>query len=122
MLQPSALAHGYMEFTFKAEYAYDYGMPQWLSKIDHSVSALRLERMFLGRHKTSHFRVWYRDQLSPYVREILLDRKTVSRPYLEPKAVEAVVNGHTKGGLNYTSAIHKLLTLELVQRLFFDAQ
>jgi hypothetical protein len=24
--------------------------------------------------------------------------------------------------LNYTSAIHKLLTLELVQRLFFDAQ
>src|ERR1700722_6429943 len=118
----SALAHGYMEFTFKAEYAYDYGMPQWLSKIDHSVSALHFERIFLGRHKTSHFRVWYRDQLSPYVREILLDRKTLSRQYLEPKAVEAVVNGHTKGGLNYTSTIHKLLTLELVQRLFFDAQ
>jgi asparagine synthase (glutamine-hydrolysing) len=117
----SALTHGLMEFTFKAEYAYDYGMPQGLSRLDHSVSALHLERIFLGRHKTSHFRVWYRDQLSSYVREILLDRKTLSRPYLEPKAVEAVVNGHTKGGLNYTSAIHKLLTLELVQRLFFDA-
>jgi asparagine synthase (glutamine-hydrolysing) len=117
----SALTHGFMEFTFKAEYAYDYGMPQRLSRFDHSVSALHLERIFLGRHKTSHFRVWYRDQLSGYVREILLDRKTLSRPYLEPKAVEAVVNGHTKGGLNYTSAIHKLLTLELVQRLFFDA-
>ena len=117
----SALTHGFMEFTFKAEYAYDYGMPQRLSRLDHSVSALHLERIFLGRHKTSHFRVWYRDQLSSYVREILLDRKSLSRPYLEPKAVEAVVNGHTKGGLNYTSAIHKLLTLELVQRLFFDA-
>ncbi|MGB9068780.1 MAG: hypothetical protein WCC21_09425 [Candidatus Acidiferrales bacterium] len=117
----SALAHGYMEFTFKAEYAYDYGMPQGLSRLDHSVSALHLERLFLGRHKTSHFRVWYRDQLSGYVREILLDRRTLSRPYLEPKAVEEVVNGHTKGGLNYTSAVHKLLTLELAQRLFFDA-
>jgi asparagine synthase (glutamine-hydrolysing) len=117
----SAIAHGYMEFTFKAEYAYDYGMPQRLSRLDHSVSALHLERIFLGRHKTSHFRVWYRDQLSGYVRETLLDRKTLSRPYLEPKAVEEVVNGHTKRGLNYTSPIHKLLTLELVQRLFFDA-
>ena len=71
----SALTHGFMEFTFKAEYAYDYGMPQRLSRLDHSVSALHLERIFLGRHKTSHFRVWYRDQLSSYVREILLDRK-----------------------------------------------
>jgi asparagine synthase (glutamine-hydrolysing) len=118
----SALAHGYMEFTFKAEYAYDYGMPQWMSRVDHSASSLHLERIFLGRHKTSHFRVWYRDQLSSYVREILLDRQTLSRPYLEPKTVKSVVNGHTKGGLNYTSALHKLLTLELVQRLFFNAQ
>jgi asparagine synthase (glutamine-hydrolysing) len=116
------ISRGVLEFTFKAEYAYDYGMPQWASRIDSLLSPLHLERLFLGRHKTSHFRVWYRDALSEYVREMLLDRRTLSRPYLEPKAVEAVVNGHTKGGLNHTSAIHKLLTLELIQRLFFDAQ
>jgi asparagine synthase (glutamine-hydrolysing) len=114
------ISRGVLEFTFKAEYAYDYGMPQWASRIDSLLSPFHLERLFLGRHKSSHFRVWYRDALSEYVREMLLDRRTLSRPYLEPKAVEAVVNGHTKGGLNYTSAIHKLLTLELVHRLFFD--
>jgi asparagine synthase (glutamine-hydrolysing) len=54
------------------------------------------------------------------VREILLDGRTLSRPYLDAKTVEAIVNGHTKGGLNYTSAIHKLLTLELLHRLFLD--
>ena len=27
--------HQYQEFTFKAEYAYDYGMPQWLARLDH---------------------------------------------------------------------------------------
>ncbi|MFY9853863.1 MAG: asparagine synthase-related protein, partial [Terracidiphilus sp.] len=32
------LRHEYQEFTFKAEYAYDYGMPQWVARIDHSVS------------------------------------------------------------------------------------
>jgi asparagine synthase (glutamine-hydrolysing) len=35
--------------------------------------------------------------------------------------LEAVVDGHTRRGRNYTTAIHKLLTLELLHRLFFDA-
>jgi len=30
----------YQEITVKAEYAYDYGMPQWLSRIDHLLAAL----------------------------------------------------------------------------------
>jgi asparagine synthase (glutamine-hydrolysing) len=119
----SALAsRGLLEFSFKAEYAYDYGMPQWLSKIDHFFSPLRLERLFLGRHKFCHYRVWYRDALSSYVREMLLDRRTLSRPYLESKGVEAIVNGHLKKGRNYTNEIHKLLSLEIMHRLFLDAQ
>jgi len=118
----SALGRSFQEFTFKAEYAYDYGMPQPVARIDHLLSGLHLERLFLGRHKLLHFRVWYRDELSGYVREMLLDSRTLSRPYLEPKKVEAVVNGHTKGGRNYTTEIHKLLTLELLHRLFLDAR
>jgi asparagine synthase (glutamine-hydrolysing) len=116
----AAIDRAYSEFTFKAEYAYDYGMPQWISQVDHALSPLHLERVWLGRHKISHFRVWYRGALAGYVREMLLDGRTLSRPYLDAKTVEAIVNGHTKGGLNYTSAIHKLLTLELLHRLFLD--
>ncbi len=115
------LSRNALEFTFKAEYAYDYGMPQWLSRTDHMLSSLHLENLFLGRHKTSHFRVWYRDALAGYVRDILLDKRTLSRPYLEPKKVEAIVNGHTREGLNYTTAIHKLLSMELLQRIFLDS-
>ena len=36
-----------MEFSFKAEYAYDYGMPQWLARIDHALRGVHLERSFL---------------------------------------------------------------------------
>ena len=114
------LRHEYQEFTFKAEYAYDYGMPQWVSRIDHSVSGLHLERLFLGRHKFYHFRVWYRDSLSDYVQQILLDPRTLSRPYLNRQAVETVVNGHLTNGLNYTTEIHTLLRSELLHRLFID--
>jgi asparagine synthase (glutamine-hydrolysing) len=95
-------------------------MPQWLARIDHFFSWLRLERLFLGRHKLLHFRVWYRDQLSDYVRQMLLDPLTLSRPYLQRRTVEKIVNAHIEGGRNYTMPIHKLLTLELMQRLFVD--
>jgi asparagine synthase (glutamine-hydrolysing) len=117
----AAASHSFHEFTFKAEYAYDYGMPQWLAQIDRLLSPFHVERLFLGRHKLFHFRVWFRDVLSSYVQEVLLDRRTLSRPYLEPRAVEAVVRGHVKGNRNYTNEIHKLLSLELLHRLFLDA-
>jgi len=116
----STASQRFLEFTFKAEYAYDYGMPQSLARIDHLFSPFHLERLFLGRHKFYHFRVWYRDALAQYVREMLLDPRTRSRPYLEPNRLEAIVRGHLRGNRNYTLAIHKVLTLELVHRLFLD--
>jgi asparagine synthase (glutamine-hydrolysing) len=118
----SALRHAFLEFTFKAEYAYDYGMPQPVARIDHFFSAFRLERLFLGRHKFLHFRVWYRDQLSSYVRQMILDPLSLSRSYLQKRAVEAIVEGHLKGNRNYTTEIHRLLTMELLHRIFFDAR
>lgn len=114
------ISRGLLEFTSKAEYACDYGMPQWVTGIDHLLSPFHLERIFLGRHKFYHFRVWYRDALSKYVQEMLLDTRTLSRPYVERRGLEAIVSGHLKGNRNYTTAIHKVLTLELVHRLFLD--
>ncbi len=113
----AALRRSLQEFTFRAEYAYDYGMPQWVARIDHAFSPLHLERLFLGRHKFCHFRVWYRDGLSKYLQEMLLDPQSLSRPYLERNVLEAIVQRHVKGDRNYTTAIHTALTLELVQRL-----
>jgi asparagine synthase (glutamine-hydrolysing) len=115
-----AASRGLLEFLFKAEYAYDYGMPQWLAKIDHTLAPLHLERLFLGRHKFYHFRMWYRDVLSGFVREMLLDSRSLARPYLNRRQVTAIVEGHTTGTHNYTLDIHKLLTLEYVHRLFVD--
>src|ERR1700733_12387122 len=115
-----AASRAVLEFLFKAEYAYDVGMPQGIARMDHALSALRLERLFLGRHKIFHFRVWYRDALAGYVREMLLDPRTLSRPCFSRKGIEAMVRGHLKGDRNYTSEIHKLLTLEILHRLFLD--
>ena len=118
--ESSSIGRAVREFSFKAEYAYDYGMPQWLARIDHALAPLRLERLFLGRHKFYHYRVWYRDALARFVRDTLLDSVALSRPYVERRTVEAIVNGHLRGGRNHTLEIHRLLTLELFHRLFVD--
>ena len=97
-------------------------MPDWLVKSDRRLAALHLERLFLGRHKFSHFRVWYKGALSKYVRNVLLDPSALSRAYVEPKAVELAVNSHIKGERNCTTEITKLMTLELIHRLLLDAQ
>jgi asparagine synthase (glutamine-hydrolysing) len=114
----SEAARMLQELTFKAEYARDYGMPQWAARLDSAASPLGLDRLFLGRHKFLHFRVWYRDSLSDYVRQVLLDPVSLSRPYLQRHTLENIVRGHVAGNRNYTVAIHKLLTLELLHRLF----
>jgi asparagine synthase (glutamine-hydrolysing) len=111
----------FFEFFFKAEYAYDMGMPQWMARIDHLFAPLHLERIWLGRHKPFHFRVWYRDHLHEYVRQMLLDKRSLARPYLTRAGVERVVNGHLRGDCNYTIEIHRLLALELAHRLFVES-
>ncbi len=110
----------YNEFTFKSEYAYNLGMPQWLAKIDYSLKYMHFEKLFLGRHKFAHFRIWFRDELAEYIKAILLDERTLSRPYLNRKTVEKVVISHTKGYCNYTTEISQLLTVELINRLLIE--
>ena len=100
------------EFLPRAEYVYDYGMPQWLSRIDGRLKWLGLERPWVGRQKYCHFRVWYRDQLADYVRDTLLDSNAASRNIFDAGRLEELVSKHIKGTGNYTSMIHKLLAYE----------
>jgi asparagine synthase (glutamine-hydrolysing) len=104
------------EFMPRAEYVYDYGMPQWLAKVDRVLAPLHLERLFLGRQKYYHFRIWYRHELARHLKEVLLDSSTLRRPYLNGRRVEEIVAAHTRGTGNYTLELHKLMTSELIQR------
>jgi asparagine synthase (glutamine-hydrolysing) len=114
------LKHLYEEFTFRAEYAFDYGMPHWLAKLDNLARPFHIERAFLGRHKFCHFRTWYRQELSRYVKDILLDSRTLARPYYNASTIQKIVKGHTEGSRNHTLEIHRVLTAELIQRQLIE--
>jgi asparagine synthase (glutamine-hydrolysing) len=102
-------------FTAKAEYAYDYGMPPWLVHADRMLKSFRLERVFLGRHKFYHFRPWYRDELRPFLESDCVTRRTDPGCYVSG-AARKLVQEHTTGRRNRTLDLHKLLTMQLVER------
>lgn len=108
------------EFFIKVEYAMDYGMPQRFAALAGPVLPRWAERFFLGRQKFCHFRTWYRRELAPFLKEVLLDARTLSRPWYRPGFLQHLVASHTSGRRNYTREIHKILSLELLQRQLLD--
>src|SRR5260370_21836913 len=81
--EASQLIH---RLTMRAEYAFEFGDPRWLTKLDRTLLRRTLERQFVGLHKFTHFGLWYRQSLAEYIREMLLDSRTLSRPYLNKTA------------------------------------
>jgi asparagine synthase (glutamine-hydrolysing) len=116
----SAVRELAQKFLIKAEYACDYGMPDWLARLDRMLSPLHPERLFLGRHKFYHFRVWYRDRLRDYLGDVLLDARARSRPYIDGRSLARMVDDHIAGRRNCTSDLHRVLTAELAQRQLLE--
>jgi asparagine synthase (glutamine-hydrolysing) len=110
----------YHEILKLAELGYGDGMPQPLSRIDARLRPLQLERAFLGWHGFYHFRKWLRDELAGYVEDILLDPRTLSRPYYRKGALDRIVAGHVHGGLNFALEINTALSLELAHRTLLE--
>ena len=64
--------------------------------------------------------VWFRGPLYERVREILLDKKTLSRGYFQPEYLSHVLERHRSGAEDLSRRIFSLLTLELWHRKYID--
>lgn len=110
------------ETGFKAEYYCGHGMPRWLSRRDRTLKrVVPYDKLFLGKHKFHNFRKWFQEDLSGYVREMLLDPRTLGRAHLNRSAVGEMVEKHIRGDENYLNEINLIITAELIHRLFLDA-
>jgi len=65
---------------------------------------------------------WYRGETMNYIKEILLDSKTLSRGYFRPQCIEKVVEEHTRGKVNHRLLIWSLLCFEWWNRQFMDME
>ena len=65
---------------------------------------------------------WYRGPSMDYVRELLLEQRSLARGYFEPKAVQGIVEEHGRGRRNHRLLIWSLLCFEWWNRLFVDGE
>jgi len=66
------------------------------------------------------FAQWTRDRWQPVVREVLLDRRTRERGFIDADAVERLLDAHREGTVNGADAIWALMNFELWFRTFID--
>jgi asparagine synthase (glutamine-hydrolysing) len=117
----STLLELYYYMLFKVEYTYLHALPHWLTKMDSLCLWMNGQRPLLGSsQKYEYYRIWFRNELSTYIKEILLDTQTAKRPYFNPKSLEMMVRTHTNGTRNYMNEINKAMSLELTLRLLIE--
>jgi hypothetical protein len=104
------------------DYIYVAALPHSLTRLDAFCMSLNGGRPLFGSsQKFEFYRIWFRDKLSTYVRDILLDRRTMTRSYFDKKSLERMVRAHVNGTRNYMPEINKAMSLELTHRLLIDA-
>lgn len=63
---------------------------------------------------------WFRGELHDYIREVLLDTKSLSRGYFRREFIESLIADHKSGQRNNAFRLWALLMLELWHRQFVD--
>lgn len=63
---------------------------------------------------------WFREQLGPYVRDVLLDTRTLKRGYFNQRYVQWMINQHLSGRRDFSHNLWLLLVFELWCRMYVD--
>jgi asparagine synthase (glutamine-hydrolysing) len=117
---PTRLLRLLKKLIFKLEWHYIEGLPHALAPLDRITAPLHFSEKLFGVHRYLYYRIWFRDQLSGYVRDILLEPKTLQRPHLNRKTVEKIVRAHLGGRANYMNEISRIISAELVIRRLLE--
>jgi asparagine synthase (glutamine-hydrolysing) len=63
---------------------------------------------------------WFRGEMQPFLREVLLSEKAFRRGLFKPQTVHQLVDLHVRGERDYSQQLWALLMLELWFREFID--
>jgi asparagine synthase (glutamine-hydrolysing) len=107
---------------FKADYVYFFDMPNWLLKAEAMMNRVNLSGLIFGHQKFENYRLWYREALSGYLRDVLLDSRTLQRPFFNGNFLKQAVDEHIAGRRNYRNELTTALTVELTMRTLMEGR
>jgi asparagine synthase (glutamine-hydrolysing) len=65
---------------------------------------------------------WYRGENSNYIKDLLLQKNTVSSEFISPKFVEKIVDEHINQKINHRLLIWSLMNFEWWCRIFLNGE
>ena len=63
---------------------------------------------------------WYRGENADYIKELLLNKKTVSSEFINPKYVEQIIDEHINKRINHRLLIWSFMNFEWWCRIFLN--
>ena len=63
---------------------------------------------------------WYRGENADFVKELLLNKRTVSSEFINPDYIKKIVNEHVNEHINHRLLIWSFLNFEMWCRLFLN--
>ena len=109
----------YSEVTFKLDYYHKEGLPNKLAVAEPLLNGLSHFEL-LGQHKFLPYRLWFKNELSSYIGDILLNNSNRQAPFWNSSFLRSIVEEHINGRKNYIREINAVLTLEAVNRLLIQ--
>lgn len=82
----SALVKNYIKYLMILDKVFirerlPYSATHLVGRIDHLLSPIHVDKLISGFSEYRRYRVWFRDQLSGFLKETLLNNRVYSRPY-----------------------------------------
>jgi len=65
---------------------------------------------------------WYRGENAAYMKDLLLNKKTVSSEYINPGYIEAIIDGHINHKVNHRLLLWSLMNFEWWCRIFLNGE
>jgi asparagine synthase (glutamine-hydrolysing) len=109
----------FAESTFKLDYYSTAGLPRPVSALNPFFRPMVNKLKIAGLHKFLRYSAWFRNEMAPWVREVLSDSRVRGNGLWNPGVLETLAEDHIRGRGDFSAEINAVMTLEAVQRLFF---
>jgi asparagine synthase (glutamine-hydrolysing) len=108
----------FAEATFKLDYYSTAGLPRPVSALNPFFRPIIGKLKIAGLHKFLRYSSWFRNEMAPWVREVLSDSHVRDSGIWDSRFLKTLAHAHIHGRNDFSAEINAVMTLEAVERLF----
>ena len=106
----------FAEITFKLDYYTVVGLPRPTSALNSIFKSVAGKMKITGMHKFVRYSSWFRNELAPYIREVLSSQRVRENGIWNREFLDHLATKHISGHHDYSAEICSIMTLDAIER------